>query len=130
MFGAVGNLVANSISKDDYTFEPINCKCLTCGKKFETLPLVAQPDEILPQPCKIIFTRMSSFVGMAVSQSIWMNGVKISPIKNKQTIEFMTFTRYNTLFVTDQFGVAFKADYKFEAQPGGVVEVRFKRKFL
>ena len=35
--------------------------------------------------------------------------------------------------VTDQYGMAFRGkagSYKFEAQPGGAVQVRFKRKFL
>jgi len=76
-----------------------------------------------------IFKRISSIVEMAVSQSVWMNGVKISPIKNGKAIEFFTPVKYNTLFVTDQHGVAFKTDYKFEASPGGSVEVKFKRKF-
>lgn len=130
LFGAAGNLVANSISKDDYTYEPTNYKCESCKQKFESLPLLAQPEEILSEPCKIVFTRLSSFVGMAVSQNLWMNGVKIGPVKNGKTVEFFTMIKFNTMFMTDQYGVAFKGDYKFEAQPGGVVEVRFKRKFL
>ncbi|MCL1859501.1 MAG: hypothetical protein FWF92_09765 [Oscillospiraceae bacterium] len=130
MFGAVGNLVADSISQDNFTYEPTNYKCEACKQKFEALPLAAQPDEILTEPCKIVFTRASSFVGMWVSQTVWMNGVKLGSIKNGKTIEFMTMTKYNTLFVTDQYGVAFKGDYKFEAQPGGITQVRFKRKFL
>ena len=128
-FGAIGNLVANASSKDDYAYEPIQYKCIVCQKKFEALPLLAQPDEILSVPCKIIFKRLSSFVGMAVSQSVWLNGIKIGSIKNGKAIEFPTYVRYNTLFVSDQYGVAFKTDYKFEAQPGGCVEVQFKRKF-
>ena len=128
-FGAIGNLVANSMSKEDYTFEPVNFKCKICKKKFQSLPLNAQPDEILQKPCKIVFTRLSSFIGMAVSQNVWMNGVKIGTVKNGKTIEFVTYTKHNTLFVTDQYGVAFKTDYKFEAQQGGCVEVKFKRKF-
>ncbi|MDR1464606.1 MAG: hypothetical protein LBJ11_04820 [Oscillospiraceae bacterium] len=129
-FGAVGNLVANSMTQDDYTFEPTQYRCGACGKKFESPPLVARPEELLSAPCKIVFTRKSGFYGMAVAQSVWLNGVKIGPVKNGQTIEFLTYTRYNTLFVTDQFGVAFKGDYKFEAQPGGQVVAQFKRKFV
>ena len=130
VFGAVGNLVANSMSESDYSYHPMNYRCLTCRKKFESLPLTAQPEEILAQPCRIVFTRMSSFIGMAVAQHVWMNGVKIGPVKNGKTLEFMTVLRYNTLFVTDHMGVAFKGDYKFEAQPGGIVQVRYKRKFV
>ena len=129
-FGAIGNLAANAMSKDDFAYEPVNYKCESCKQKFQSLPLAAQPDEILPEPCRIVFTRMSSFVGMAVSQNVWMNGVKIGPVKNGKTLEFTTMTKYNTMFVTDQYGVAFRGDYKFEAQPGGIVNVRYKRKFL
>ena len=129
-FGAVGNIVANAVSVSEYTYEPMNFKCETCGNKFEALPLTAQPDEILPVPCKIVFNRLSSFVGMAVSQFVWLNGVKIGPVKNGKTLEFPVYTRYNSIAVTDQYGVAFKTDYKFEAQPGGCVWVKFKRKFV
>lgn len=128
-FGAVGALVANSMEKTNYDFEPINYKCNACSKKFESMPLVAQQNEILPQPAVVAFKRASSFVGMAVTQFVWLNGVKIAAVKNGQAIEFPVFTQYNTIFVTDQFGVAFKGDYKFEAQPGGRVEVKFNRKF-
>lgn len=128
-FGAIGFLVADSMSKNDYTYEPLNYKCNSCGKKFESLPLLAQPDEILSAPCKISFKRLSSFVGMAVSQNIWLNGIKVGPVGNGKTVEFETMTKHNILFVTDQMGVAFKGHYSFEAQPGGTVEVQFKRKF-
>lgn len=128
-FGAIGNLVANSISKDDYTFQPVKYKCNSCGKKFDSLPLNAKPEEILDKPCTIKFTRLSSFVGMAVSQNVWLNGLKVGSIGNGKSITFQTFVKHNTVFVTDQYGVAFKGDYKFEAQSGGTEEIRFKKKF-
>jgi len=127
--GAVGNMLANDASKDDYTYAPLNYKCETCHKKFEAFPYAAQPDEILQQPCKIIFTRLSSFIGMFVSQSIWLNGIKIGSVKNGKTIEFVTHIKSNIIFVTDQYGMAFKTDYRFEARSGGSVGVKFKRKF-
>lgn len=128
-FGAIGNLVANSVSKDDYTVQPVKYKCNSCGKKFDSLPLNAKPEELLEQPCTVTFTRLSSFVGMAVSQNVWLNGVKVGPIGNGKTITFQTCVKHNTVFVTDQYGVAFKGDYKFEAQSGGTEEIRFKKKF-
>lgn len=128
-FGAVGALVMNAISKDGKSLESVNYKCVSCRKKFTSLPLVATPDEILSAPCKISFKRMSGFMGMAVSQTVWLNGIKIASVGNGKTIEFQTMIKYNTLFVTDQSGVAFKGDYKFEAQPNGSMEVKFKRKF-
>jgi len=128
-FGAIGNLVQSSISKDDLKLEPTNYKCLSCKKKFESLPLLVQQDEMLTTPCEITFTRLSSFVGMAVSQTVWLNGVKMSSVSNGKTVNFKTYVKHNTIFVTDHTGVAFKDSYKFEAHQGGKVEVRFKRKF-
>ena len=129
-FGAIGNLVANSVNKDEYVLKPVNCKCNSCGKKFEIMPLTADDSEILQTPCTVNFTRLSSFVGMAVAQHVYLNGVKIGTVGNGKTITFQTFTKHNTIFVTDQYGVAFKGDYKFEAVEGGNVEVKFKRKFV
>jgi hypothetical protein len=96
----------------------------------DTKPLEAAADEYLSAPCTINFERVSSFVGMAVVQIVYLNGVKIGPIKNGKTVSFATAVKYNTLYVTDQGGVAFKGNYRFEAQPGGTVNVRFNRKFL
>lgn len=128
-FGAIGHLAANAISKDDYTFQPVNYKCASCGKKFEALPLKAKPDEILAQPCTVTFTRLSCFAGMAVSQNVWLNGLKIGSVGNGKTITFQTNVQHNTIFVTDQYGVAFKGHYTFEAQSGGTEEINFKKKF-
>ena len=129
-FGAIGNMVANSVSKNDLTLQPIQYKCNSCGNKFESLPLTATPEEILDAPCTINFTRLSSFAGMAVAQHVWLNGVKVGSVNNGKTITFQTYTRYNTIFVTDQYGVAFKDSYNFEAQNGGNIDIHFKRKFV
>ena len=129
MLGAVGNLIADSNAKQDYSFVPTNYKCMACGKKFESAPLLAQPDELLALPCTVAFHRKGSFVGMAVAQYVWLNGVKVGPVHNGKTIEFPVWTRYNIVFVTDQFGVAFKGNRAFEAAPGGRVEIEFNRSF-
>lgn len=129
-FGAIGNLVQNSTSKKDFDVQPIQYKCKSCGKKFESFPVIANVAEVLDVPCTIIFTRLSSFYGMAVAQHVWLNGVKVGLVGNNKTITFQTFIKYNTIFVTDQYGMAFKGDFKFEAQSGGSVDVRFKRKFV
>lgn len=128
--GAVGNLIANASNKDDFTLRPIQYKCKSCGNKFESLPLVAKPEEILEKPCTVNFHRLSRFVGMAVSQDVYLNGVKVGTVGNGKSITFETVTKHNTIFVADQYGVAFKGDFKFEAQAGGTVEVRFKGKFV
>ena len=128
-FGAIGNLVANSGSKDDFSLKPIQYKCTACGNKFESFPLAAAPEEILETPCTVSFKRLSSFVGIAVAQNVWLNGVKVASVGNGKTVTFETSVKHNTVFVTDQYGVAFKGDYKFEAESGGSEEIRFKRKF-
>jgi Zn finger protein HypA/HybF involved in hydrogenase expression len=128
-FGAVGNLVMSANAEKNLETKPIKYKCNSCSNKFTSMPLPAQPDEFLDAPCTISFERVSNFVGMAVAQIVYLNGIKIGPIKNGKTITFSTVVRYNTLFVTDAAGVAFKGAYRFEAQPGGNVHVRFNRKF-
>jgi len=129
LFGAAGNLIANAVSRENFDFAPLGYKCDQCRKKFETAPLVATADEVLPVPCRVVFTRKRSFVGMAVAQNVWLNGVKIGPVGNGKTLEFATPIAANMIFVTDQYGQAFKGCYRFVAQPGGLVEVSFNRKF-
>ena len=128
-FGAIANLTADMNSKNDYSQTPVWYKCKACRKKFASSPIEAAPEEILEKPCSVSFTRLSSFIGMAVSQQVWLNGVKVASVRNGKTVTFETSVRHNTIFVTDQYGVAFPGDYKFEAESGGSVEVRFKRKF-
>ena len=130
MLGAVGNMAMSSASKKDFELKPVKYQCMKCKKKFEALPLVAADDELLSEPCVVEITRLSSFVGMAVSQQVYLNGVKVGNLKNGATLTFNTFTKENTVFVTDQYGVAFKGDYKFTAVPGGKEEIKFNRKFL
>jgi Zn finger protein HypA/HybF involved in hydrogenase expression len=129
-FGAVGNMVMSANAAKNLETSPIKYKCASCKHKFTTMPLEAAPEEFLAAPCTIDFERVSNFVGMAVVQIVYLNGIKIGPINNGKTISFSTVVRYNTLFVTDQAGVAFKDVYRFEAQPGSSVRVRFNRKFL
>lgn len=129
-FGAIGNLVAGSNAAKNAETEPLQYKCAACGNKFVSYPVPAAGEDILSVPYTISFTRQSSFVGAAVPQIVYLNGVKVGPVKNGQTITFQTFGRYNDIFVTDHTGVAFRSYYKFEAQPGGSVAVRFNRKFL
>ena len=129
-FGALGNLIASSASRDEVSLQPIKYQCRSCKNKFDSLPCNAAPDEILSQPCVITFTRLSSFVGMAVLQSVWLNGVKVGSIGNGKTMTFQTFTKYNTIFITDQYGVVIKDAYHFEAQSGGQQKINFKRKFV
>lgn len=129
-FGAIGNLVASSASKDEASVQPVQYQCKSCKNKFDSLPLNAEPDEILSQPCTITFTRLSSFVGMAVLQGVWLNGVKVGSIANGKSMTFQTLTKHNTVYVTDQYGVVINDSYNFEAQSGGQQTLNFKRKFV
>ena len=121
--GAIANLaVSSSASKQTAAAaEPLAYRCKVCGNKFTSLPLEAADEDVLPAPCTINFTRKSPFVGAAVVQMVYLNG---------KTISFQTENRWNTLYVTDAYGVAFKDIYRFEAVPGGEVNVSFNRKFL
>ncbi|MBR0382242.1 MAG: hypothetical protein IJH71_07400 [Eubacterium sp.] len=129
-FGALANLALDSKSKGDFEIKPVKYQCLGCKNKFEALPLVAEPDELLETPCRIKFHRQKSALGMAVSQQVYMNGVKMGNVGNGKELEFQTFIKENTLFVTDQTGTAFPGTYKFTAENGGTEQIEFKRKFL
>ena len=129
-FGAIANMALDSQSKNDFELKPVRYQCLSCKNKFEADPLVAPEEDLLEQPCKIIFHRLKSPVGMVVTQQVYLNGVKIGNVKNGEDLTFQTFTKHNTVFVTDQAGIAFPGSYSFEAEPGGSVDIEFKRKFL
>ena len=128
-FGAIGSLVINSSAKKDYFTQPLQYKCNRCKTKFVSPPLPAAPDEVLPAPCTVLFTRLSSAVGMAVSQFVYLNGIKIAPVKNGSTIEFTTQLKDNMIFVADHTGMTFRMICRFPAVPGGCVEIGFRRKF-
>ena len=130
MFGAIGNMAMNAASKNDFALMPINYKCMRCKNKFETLPVVAPDNEVLSQGCTVNFHRLSAFTGMAVSQQVYLNGVKVGAVKNKSDLVFKTYTKHNTVFVLDQYGLALPGIYRFEAQDGGVQEINYRRKFV
>lgn len=128
--GAIAHLaVSRSASKNVETV-PIAYVCKNCKHKFQSLPLAAQQEDILSAPCTISFTRLSGFVGALAAMVVYLNGVNCGVVKNGATITLQTSNRWNTMFVTDQYGMAFKSVYRFEAVPGGTVAVRFKRKFV
>jgi DNA-directed RNA polymerase subunit RPC12/RpoP len=130
VFGAIGNILVGSKAVKDLSVQPIQYKCNGCNKTFESGPLAASPDDVLNNPCVVNFERVSSFIGAVVPQIVYINGIRIGPVKNGQTITFQTQTKSNTLFVTDHHGLAFKDKYIFEARPGDNFRVRFNRKFL
>jgi len=128
-FGAIGNIIAGKYAAKNKTTSPIQYKCDKCKNKFISPPLEASPEEILPEACKITFRRVGNFAGAWVPQMVYLNGIKIGAVKNGKMISFYTSVKSNTLFVTDQHGVAFKSYYNFEAQPGENRVIPFNRKF-
>ena len=128
-FGTIGNLIAGSNAAKDVETHPLQYKCNDCKNKFVSSPLPAASEDILTKPCTVTFERESSFVGAAVPQIVYINGVKIGAVKNGKSITFQTSGKYNIIFVTDQYDVVFQSYYRFEAQPGGSITVRFNRKF-
>ena len=130
MFGAIGALAASSNAKNDYELRPLQCKCKDCKAKFDAMPSAAAEDDILDTPCTITLRRLSSFVGMAVVQQVFLNGIKVGNVKNNSELTFETNTKNNVIFVTDQSGVAFCDPYVFTAQNGEVRTIDFKRKFV
>ena len=129
-FGAIGNIVTSSNAQYDLKTEPIKYKCKQCNNKFVCMPHAASPEELLSAPCLIRFQRISNVVGMAIVYVVYLNGVNMGAIKNGKTLEFYTYIRYNSIFVTDPHGVAFADMFRFEAMPGGIQDVRFNRRFL
>lgn len=131
-FGAIGAAVAASSSQPDLTaFKALEFKCRSCKKKFTAPAFEAAPEEVLDVPCTVNFIRLKAFYGWAVAQNVWINGVRVGDVKNGKTLTFKVFTKHNTVFVTDMYGVAFKGDFKFEATEGGSVDIRFKgKKFI
>ena len=129
-FGAVGHMVKSHRLKEDVEIKPVNFKCRNCKTKFDSLPKSANKDEILKEPCTITFKRLSSFVGGAVKQQVFLNGAMMGIVNNNSEITFDTYTKTNVIFVTDHFGNIIKEDFKFIAESGGKQEIKFKNKFI
>lgn len=128
--GAAANMIVSSNAAKNVQTGPIAFTCGKCKHKFESLPLFAPEEDVLDTPCTITFTRLGSMVGAAVVQMVYLNGVNCGPVKNGKSLTLETSNRYNTMYVTDQYGVAFPGAYRFEAAPGGHIDVKFKRKFV
>ncbi|MDR0841688.1 MAG: hypothetical protein LBN26_09975 [Christensenellaceae bacterium] len=128
--GAIVSLAVSSHASKNVKTDPIAFVCKSCKHKFQTMPLCAPEEDIIDAPCTVNFTRLRSFVGAAVAQMVYLNGVNCGPVKNGKTITLQTSSRWNTIFVTDQYGAAFPGAYHFEAVPGGTIEVKFNRKFV
>ncbi|MDR3364806.1 MAG: hypothetical protein LBS91_07685 [Clostridiales Family XIII bacterium] len=130
-FGAIGGLASAHAASGRDAVEPLQYHCKDCKKKFVAGPLEAMPDELLSAPATINVERVKSSVGMAVPQIVFINGVKVGELLNGRVMTFQTPLRFNTLVVTDHFGVAFKTGTtRFEVQPGAAAHFRFNRKYV
>ncbi|MGI6546441.1 MAG: hypothetical protein ACOX2M_08520 [Fastidiosipilaceae bacterium] len=128
--GAIVQLAVSKNASKNVETTPIAFVCLKCKHKFQSYPLNAPLEDMLDAPCTIQFTRLGSMVGAALAQFVYLNGVNCGPVKNGKTITLQTGNRWNTLYVTDHYGVASPSVYRFEAAPGGTIAVKFRRKFV
>ncbi|MDR1187064.1 MAG: hypothetical protein LBK95_06370 [Bifidobacteriaceae bacterium] len=122
-------VVMNQQAKDLVTIAPLQYKCAGCNKKYESPPLAADPSEFLPQPCVVNFTRAKMFQGSAGTHTVYLNGVPIQTLKNGESFAFQTILRWNTLFAGFGNGLVFRVKHRFEAPPGGTVNVLFDGAF-
>lgn len=130
-FGAIGSLASSHSASGRVAVEPLQYQCDDCKEKFVAEPLQATPEEMLETPAVVNLERVKNFAGMAVPQIVYINGYKIGEVANGKVLSFQTPLRYNVLTVTDHFGVAFKTGTtRFEAQPGGTVNLKFNHKFV
>ena len=129
-FGLIGNAIASSGLKKLKDDDPFIFKCLSCGKKWDAAPVAAPNEERLESPCSITVERPGGFVGAAVGQYAYLNGIRIGILSSGKSLSFATNVKHNVLYFTDLSGTVYK-DYKFfDAESGGSQSFKFNRKFL
>jgi len=129
LFGIIGNGIASSNLKNRKDDSPFVFKCESCDKKFEIGPCQAPEDERLATPCTITVTRPGNFVGAAVGQHTFLNGIRMGILKNGSSLTFKTDVKNNLLYFTDLSGTVYKSVRRFIAEPGGNLSFRFNMKF-
>jgi hypothetical protein len=128
--GIIGNAIASSNLKNKKDDDPFVCKCGSCGKKWKLIPGKAPTEECLESPCSIAVTRPGNFVGAAVGQYAYLNGIRIGILKNGKTLSFKTNVKHNLLYFTDLSGTVYRDFKRFDAEAGGNKNFNFNRKFL
>jgi energy-converting hydrogenase Eha subunit E len=121
-FGFIAGAIYSKSEQNNTGDRPIVYKCSKCGNKWEAFPVKPGENGRLEIPCEIHFTRMGNFVGMAMAQFVYLNGRKIGPVKNGESITFTTERKQNLIFVTDHTGGAFDS-CRFDVSPGGHVGI-------
>jgi hypothetical protein len=128
--GVIGNAIAGSNLKNRKDDDPFVCKCGSCKKKWELIPVKAPEAECLESPCSINVTRPGGFVGAAVGQYAYLNGIRMGILKNGGSLSFQTHVKHNLLYFTDLSGIVYKDFKRFDADAGGSKNFIFNRKFL
>jgi hypothetical protein len=130
LFGVLGNGIAGSALRRRADNDPFILKCEDCREKWEASPREAGEEEWLESPCKITISRPAGFVGAAVGQYVFLNGIRIGVLKNGGSLSFQTNVKHNILYCTDPSGAVFQDYRRFEAESGGNESFSFNRKFL
>jgi hypothetical protein len=130
LLGLLGNGIASSALRRREDNDPFILKCEGCGEKWEAAPSEAAEEEWLEFPCEITISRPTGFVGAAVGQYLFLNGIRIGVLKNGGSLSFQTNVKHNILYGTDLSGAVFKDYRRFEAEPGGHIAFSFNRKFI
>jgi hypothetical protein len=109
---------------------PLVCRCRSCKKAFESLPVVAPASELLDEPCTIHFERTFNLKGALMPVYVFINGICLSPVSTGRRIMFQTPLRHNTVFVTDGLSMhQIGRTWSLEASGGEEVLLRFSNKF-
>jgi hypothetical protein len=130
LFGIIGNGIASSSLRSRKDNDPFILKCEGCGGKWEASPSEAAEEEWIEFPCEIAINRPGGFVGAAVGQYVFLNGIRVGVLKNGGVLNFQTNVKHNILYCTDLSGAVFKDYRRFEAEPGENKSFSFNRKFL
>jgi hypothetical protein len=104
-------------------------RCYACGQNFLALPTEAGPAELLAAPALITLTRLANRRDRAEPQHIFLNGVRVATVGDGQAVTVPTAVRFNTVFVTNQYGRALGRAHRFEATPGAAIALPFDRGF-
>ena len=76
-FGAIANMALDSQSKSDFEIKPVRYQCLGCKNKFEADPLVAPEEEVLAEPCKVVFHKPIQFILSLVRLLVFLTTVHL-----------------------------------------------------
>jgi hypothetical protein len=108
----------------------IRYQCDACKEKFEAEPHGTEEADVLEAPFTITFTRKGIFGDDPYY--LYLNGVFVLMIPTlTNTFAFPTTVKHNTLILLGNMGKPMKNGiYKFQAQPGGSINLFYTKKQL